>query len=252
MGMKIVPSFSGRAVGALSVRVGGDSAPAVVDAPLQGRGRNRAGRLQESPVFQRPDSKRRAAAFTLIELLVVITIIAILASLSFAGVDAALNAARKAQARNDVQQIVTAVKAFQAEYGRMPTTRSPGSPASESDPNDAWHEGDNNIVMRILMAQETSALPINAKGIVFIEPKARQNLRKGSVDLSNYVFYDPWGRPYAIKLDNNYTGKLEYWGTGGQPNIFNSAFAISSGQDKSFGNPFSGTGTGKDDICSFK
>jgi len=190
--------------------------------------------------------------FTLIELLVVIVIVGTLAALSFAGVNAAMTAARKAQARNDVQQIVAAVKAFQAEYGRMPTTRTPGSPTSENDPNDSWHESDNNIVMRILMAQGTTALPLNAKGIVFIEPKTGQNLRKGSVDLSNYVFYDPWGRPYAIKLDNNYTGKLEYWGRGGQPNIFNSAFAISGGPDKDIGNPFSGTGTGKDDICSFK
>ena len=77
-------------------------------------------------------------------------------------------------------------------------------------------------------------------------------MTKGGVNQTSYVFYDPWGRPYAIKLDNNYTGKLEYWGSGGQPNIFNSAFAISGGPDKSIGNPFSGTGTGKDDICSFK
>jgi len=151
-----------------------------------------------------------------------------------------------------VQQIVAAVKAFQAEYGRMPTTRPPGNSNSESDPNDAYHQGDNNIVMRILMAQESGAQLVNTKRIVFIEPKSGQNLRKAGVDLSSYMFYDPWGTPYAIKLDNNYTGKIEYYGSGSQPNIFNSAMALSFGPDKLPGDPYSSAGTGKDDICSFK
>jgi prepilin-type N-terminal cleavage/methylation domain-containing protein len=54
---------------------------------------------------------RKSAAFTLIELLVVIAIIAILAGLGFAGMKGAMDAGKKAQARNDVSQIACPKKA---------------------------------------------------------------------------------------------------------------------------------------------
>jgi prepilin-type N-terminal cleavage/methylation domain-containing protein len=191
----------------------------------------------------------RFAAFTLIELLVVISIIAILAGLAFPAVNGALNSARKAQARNDVQQIVAAVKAFQSEYGRMPTT-DPAGTDPENEWGDTYYQGDNERVIRILVNAETGNQRINAKGIVFLDAKSTQN-KKGGIDLTDFKFYDPWGIPYAIKLDNNYSGKVEYYNNG-TPNIFNSSMAVSSGPDKQFGNPYAASGTGKDDICSFK
>lgn len=193
---------------------------------------------------------RRAAAFTLIELLVVISIIAILAGLAFPAVNGAINSARKAQARNDVQQIVAAVKAFQAEYGRMPTT-DPAGTDRNNEWGDPYYQGDNDRVIRILLNAETGGQRINTKGIVFLDAKTTQN-KKGGLDTSDYKFYDPWGIPYAIKLDNNYSGKIEYYGNGSQPNIFSSAMAVSAGPDKEFGDPYAASGTGKDDICSFK
>jgi type II secretory pathway pseudopilin PulG len=172
-----------------------------------------------------------------------------LASLAFPAVNGAINSARKAQARNDVQQIVAAVKAFQAEYGRMPTTADPGDPSDEE--SDAYHDGsNNNIVIRILMHAETETPPLNSKGIVFLDAKTTRDT-KGGVNLDDYIFYDPWGTPYAIKLDNNYTGKIEYH-NGGVPNIFSSAMAVSAGPDKELGDPYSASGNGKDDITSFK
>jgi prepilin-type N-terminal cleavage/methylation domain-containing protein len=205
--------------------------------------------VHESLVFHRLDSKRRVAAFTLIELLVVISIIAILAGLAFPAVNGAINSARKAQARNDVQQIVAAVKAFQAEYGRMPTTTAPGDPSDEQ--GDAFHDqATSDVVIRILMNGETGTAKLNSKGTVFLEAKATKT-KKGGVDLTDFKFYDPWGTPYAIKLDNNYTGKIVY-PSGGTPNIYNSAMAVSAGPDKQFGDPNDATGPGKDDICSFK
>ena len=58
--------------------------------------------------------------FTVIELLVVIAIMAILMTLLFPAVQSALDAAKKAQAKNDVTQIATAMVAFDTEYGRLP------------------------------------------------------------------------------------------------------------------------------------
>ena len=59
--------------------------------------------------------------FTLIELLVVIAIIVILMTLLFPAVQGALDAAKKAQAKNDVTQIAAAIVAFDVEYGRLPS-----------------------------------------------------------------------------------------------------------------------------------
>jgi prepilin-type N-terminal cleavage/methylation domain-containing protein len=204
-----------------------------------------------SPISYLLSSKRRATAFTLIELLVVISIIAILAALAFPAVNGAIGSARKAQARNDVQQIVAAVKAFQAEYGRMPTTTPPptANPPNEGS-GDAYHQGDNDVVIRILMNQETGGTKLNSKGTVFLDAKTTKN-KKGGVDLSDFKYYDPWGTPYAIKLDNNYSGKIEYFNSS-TANIFNSSMAVSAGPDKQLGDPYAATGTGKDDICSFK
>jgi prepilin-type N-terminal cleavage/methylation domain-containing protein len=236
--MKNVPSFSGLAGGALFVRVGGDSALATIDAPLQGRCRKRAGRLHESPVFHHPDSKRRAAAFTLIELLVVISIIAVLAGLAFPAATGALNSARKAEARNDVQQIVAAVKAFQSEYGRMPTSDINNN---SSDLPDHYYSSNRNI-MRALLGQDTT---LNPKGISFLEVKPAGKNRSGLN--SGGEFVDPWGQSYIIKLDTNYNGRTEYYG-----DRFFSVIVFSSGPDKSPGNPNDGSAPGKDDIRSFK
>src|ERR1041385_2094468 len=71
-------------------------------------------------------------AFTLIELMVVISIIAILIGLLFPALRGMQDQAKRAQAKNEVSQIVTAVNAFYTEYGRYPisttidTTFGPG------------------------------------------------------------------------------------------------------------------------------
>jgi prepilin-type N-terminal cleavage/methylation domain-containing protein len=133
------------------------------------------------------------AAFTLVELLVVIAIIVILAGLGFAGMQSAMESGRKAQARNDVYQIATAVKAFQMEYGRLPGTATADGPA----PAD-------------LITTLTSSNSQNPRGIVFFEPKMAKGGKGG---LDGTVYKDPWGNPYTITLDYNYDNKLTTNGT---------------------------------------
>jgi prepilin-type N-terminal cleavage/methylation domain-containing protein len=131
-----------------------------------------------------PDSKlRRHSAFTLIELLVVIAIIAILAGLGFAGMQGAMDSSKKAQARNDVHQIASAVKAYLLEYGRLPTK---GSEIAELTGN-------------------------NPKKVVFLEAKAaRGNPPKGGLSGNNML--DPWGGTYTIILDDDYDNKITHRG----------------------------------------
>ena len=157
---------------------------------------------------------RRPAAFTLIELLVVIAIIAILAGLAFPAVQGALESGKKAQARNDVQQIAAAIRAFELEYGRQP---------SATTGEDRWLESNNEDVVKVLLGMDPA---LNPRNIRFLEPKMVSGT-KGGVNQSTYRFYDPWGSPYVIKLNTNYDNVIEYYG-----DHFVSVIVMSSGPDK--------------------
>jgi prepilin-type N-terminal cleavage/methylation domain-containing protein len=126
---------------------------------------------------------RKRAAFTLIELLIVVAIIAILAGLSFGALQGALKSSKRAQARNDVNQVASAVKAYTLEYGRLPASGE-------------------------VIAQLTGA---NPKGIVFLEakPASGKPLRNGT---SGGNLLDPWGQPYTVALDEDYDNKMTFEG----------------------------------------
>ncbi len=151
---------------------------------------------------------RRGSAFTLIELLVVIAIIAILAGLAFPAVQGAMGSARKSEARNDVSQLASAVKAFQLEYGRLPGT-------------------DNNAanVVKTLIGSNTT---LNPRNIVFFEPKMADKGRKGW-DGQNYL--DPWGMPYQITLDLGYSNKITTDVGDGNKTYFTTVIVQSAGPD---------------------
>ena len=80
-----------------------------------------------------PQRSHHANAFTLIELLVVIAIIAILVGLFFPAFSAVQNQARKAQAKNDLTQIVNAVNAFYTEYGQYPLSMLQTRPTGQEE-----------------------------------------------------------------------------------------------------------------------
>jgi type II secretion system protein G len=138
---------------------------------------------------------RRPAAFTLIELLVVIAIIAILAGLAFPAVQGALESGKKAQARNDVAQLTAAIKAFQLEYGRLPSTTAGTDSAS----------ADNATVISAL----TSSNTLNPRGITFFEAKQAKGGKGG---LDGTVYRDPWGNPYIFMLDTSYDNRITAYG----------------------------------------
>jgi len=159
---------------------------------------------------------RRPAAFTLIELLVVISIIAILAGLAFPAVQGALGSGKKAQARNDVAQLVAAVKAFQLEYGRLPSTTAGSSDATSAD---------NAAVVTAL----TSSNSLNPRGIVFFEPKIAKGNKNGVGTDGKY--YDPWGGAYVFALDTSYDNRINYNATGSAQNYFSTVIVESGGPD---------------------
>src|SRR3954470_15092662 len=74
-----------------------------------------------------------ADAFTLVELLTVIAIIAILMGLLFPAIGIIKEQARKVQAKNDVTNIVAAVKQYYTEYGKYPAVQDPPSTGGSDD-----------------------------------------------------------------------------------------------------------------------
>ncbi len=155
-----------------------------------------------------PVTGRRPAAFTLIELLVVIAIIAILASLAFPAVQGALGQGKKAQARNDVNQLAAAVKAFQLEYGRLPAS--------------------NNSTAEVVKALIGSNATVNPRNIVFFEPKIAKG-GKGGWDNSTYR--DPWGMEYEVTLDLLYSNKIAKNVGAGSQTYFTTVIVQSAGPD---------------------
>ena len=167
-------------------------------------------------------SLRDSRAFTLIELLVVITIIVILMGLLFPAFRGVQDQAKKTQAKNDLAQIVTAVNAFYTEYGKYPIDTSGGGP-----PQDQMYSPNNNVLIDVLRNETASpnnatlVATLNPRQIAFITPsfvKEPSNPRSGiasqataingvSVQVGDYV--DPWGTPYVVALDGDYSGLVQ-------------------------------------------
>lgn len=194
-----------------------------------------------------------ARAFTLIELLVVIAIIAILIGLLFPAFKTVQNQARSTQAKNDLTQIVNAVNAFYTEYGKYPIAG-----------NDNTIGPDNSGLMYILRADSTNANgnpnvnnATNPRVIVFINPPYVKNdttgQRRSGLSPTDGRYYDPWGSPYRIAIDGDYTNTINpnpySANTGAGPSPLNfGAIAWSLGTDQTPGTNFSAS----DDVISWQ
>jgi len=142
------------------------------------------------------------AGFTLVEILVVIAIIGILMGLMFSVGPAMLDMGKRTSAQNDVNQIATAITAYEAEYGRLPIS---GTADAEQDVN--------GELLQVLLGENESGL--NPREIVFLEPNPYKKNRGG---VTNGEYRDPWfeddGAVYKVALDGDYDNTLTDVGTG--------------------------------------
>jgi prepilin-type N-terminal cleavage/methylation domain-containing protein len=154
---------------------------------------------------------RTKDAFTLIEMIVVILIIATLTALFVGAASSTFDRARRALAKNDVTQIVTAVNAFYTEYGRYPVTvTDPTKDAffgAGATPAGSISYSNNNVLFNVLrnITTDPNAVALNPRQIVFLSPGGAKNTvpPRGGIATDNR-FYDPWGSQYAILIDTNY------------------------------------------------
>jgi len=170
----------------------------------------------------------------LIELLTVIAIIAILMGLLLPALSAAKNAARRAQAKNDVTQFVTAVKAFYTDYGTYPidpgiaTSSGTNIDVEYGNSADPYHNYDVVNVLRAdtsgsdtLTVSGSSPIYVNTRQVVYLDVPLVKNLTSPKAGLgtgsetNSYTikkggeWYDPWGVPYIIAIDGNYDGYID-------------------------------------------
>ena len=196
----------------------------------------------------------RTPAFTLIELLVVISIIAILATMAIPAASGVMTQAKKASAKNDMVQLVTAVKAYYTEYGKYPIPT-----ALAATPGDVpfGYTNSNNLLVNVLRAKfDTDNL--NPRGIKYLEvafAKDPSNPRSGIVGdtAAGGQWVDPWGYEYMVLVDGDYSGdlvadKCVFTGSIGADssgNIPISCGSASAGLKESKDHPTSGAGAQK-------
>ncbi|MDQ3621322.1 MAG: type II secretion system GspH family protein [Verrucomicrobiota bacterium] len=221
-------------------------------------------------------SPTSAAAFTLVELLTVIAIIAVLMGLLFPAIGAVQDNAKKVQAKNDVMQIVTAVKAYYTEYGKYPPVEAGGSSGEETDVivgDPAGGAAQTNDVLfntlRNIPTGPNADFKLNPRKIVFFEGRSVKNPaqpRGGFLDNAGSgdkgAFYDPWGKQYCVVIDLSYDNIIDvdkaYKDFAGDNRPRTGVGAFSLGKDNEVGDKkeFSGTyrqGTKtSDDVVSWQ
>ncbi|MEM1084401.1 MAG: prepilin-type N-terminal cleavage/methylation domain-containing protein [Verrucomicrobiota bacterium] len=182
---------------------------------------------------------RSSKGFTLIELLVVITIIAVLAGLSFAGVNLAIKKAKKLQGETLANNLASAVDNFYGEYNRLPEVNGD---EIETD------SGPGVQLLQVLLALEPQGNNTqNSRSITFLQaPEAKG--KKGGIVYSGADnadgLYDPFGNPFTVVLNSNFEDTLEFQFDGRPVRLRGKQVAVySPGGDREEGTP--------DDITSW-
>jgi len=169
-------------------------------------------------------------SFTLVEILVVISIVGLLAGLALPAIQGAQNAARKGKAKAEMQSIITAVKAYQNEYGRLP------NPSAVGGAGDGYFSASASPRLFLMLSGATNdSSGENPRQIAFLELPASS---------TNGSFPDPWKRNYLLKIDTDGDNVVEYYG-----NKNGVALVISQGKNGQQDDPAS---SNSDDVYSFK
>jgi len=117
----------------------------------------------------------------ILSLTLTLALLGVIFSLLFPAVSVGPRDSAKAQAKNDVTQISTAVTAYGMEYGHMPPSPTNGIVGGE-----------------LLSALVGRNQALNPRKIVFIEVDAAKKGKKSGMSNGNFV--DPWGAAYQIAV----------------------------------------------------
>jgi prepilin-type N-terminal cleavage/methylation domain-containing protein len=154
-------------------------------------------------------SRRSTSGFTLIELLVVISIIIVLAAMSFGAANMAMMRAKKTSAQTVENGLEMAINAYYSEYSKLPST------GSNSDTIDTTSDSGKKLITILLGKEDNSSSMENPRQIAFLSVKEGKGKKDGlCYDKTGGAgtllgIYDPWGNPYQIVLDTDYDDEIQ-------------------------------------------
>jgi len=198
-----------------------------------------------SPVLLR----KNVSAFTLIELLVVISIIAILAGLAFGAFSGIQKKGKKVQARNDLNALIIAIKAYNTEYGKYPV------PSGQQGRGDIELESNESLMGPLTDPDHR----LNPRGHVFFEGNpAKDNGRgpRSGVDIQGAKvlgLYDPWGELYQVVIDADYDKKIDNPDPDAESSeLLGGVIGYSKGEDRDRPGESGGRPPFKDNVASWE
>jgi prepilin-type N-terminal cleavage/methylation domain-containing protein len=155
----------------------------------------------------RPYRRRAASGFTLVELLVVVSIIIVLAAMSFGAISIATKRKNSVTTLATVTALSQALDRYYSEYNKLPSVGSSG--------DEMTAEGQSGAeLLTILLGKEESGSDMqNPRQIPFLNAQISKNKNKGGLVFStgNQVegIYDAWGRALHIKFDDDYDDEIQ-------------------------------------------
>jgi prepilin-type N-terminal cleavage/methylation domain-containing protein len=154
-------------------------------------------------------ARRANSGFTLVELLVVISIIVVLAAMSFGAANMAINKSKKLQSSNDAMGLQTALNNYYSEYSKLPEFGMSGDEAQTDG------QSGSELLTILLGKEEVTDDMQNKKQITFLNAKVNKNKKKGGLIYSNggsgatpEGLYDAWGNPFYLKFDDDFDQEI--------------------------------------------
>jgi prepilin-type N-terminal cleavage/methylation domain-containing protein len=153
-------------------------------------------------------SQNRRQGFTLVELLVVITIVAVLALLSFAGATMFIDRGRKVQAVSQFRDLSVGLQAYMTENQRPPLPQANRDSGEDAVFGVVGDELNNDFIVAALYGDVSTLQGFDNKYTQEeLNPKKESYLvlpmtpaKKNGMG-PDAVLYDPWGRPIMIAIN---------------------------------------------------
>lgn len=157
----------------------------------------------------RPELRRNAGGFTLVELLVVISIIVVLAAMTFAGINIALQKQKRLETQTNATALVQALEGYYNEYNHLPDFGIQGDEARTEG------QSGSELLTILLGKEEVTKSMQNKKQIHFLTAKETNTKAKGGLlyakggsSAAPEGLYDAWGNAFYIKIDTEYKGEI--------------------------------------------